>query len=227
VAQPPCVPRDVAANALTHARIVRRAGAHVVVFPELSLTGYELDADAVSPTDGALGPIIDACQESGSTALVGAPVLDHHGREYIAMVRIDAGGAAVAYRKMRLGGDEPDRFSPGPRPVALEVAGWRLGLGICRDTGVVEHTSATAALGIEVFVAGLVHLPRELEEQEARAVRIAQETGAYVAFASFAGATGGGFDRTAGRSGIWAPTGMVLAQAGTASGEIARATIGR
>ncbi len=44
VAQPPCLPCDVAANAATHAATVREAGARVVVFPELSLTGYEFDA---------------------------------------------------------------------------------------------------------------------------------------------------------------------------------------
>lgn len=40
VAQPLCVPYDVAANAAAHAAAVRSAGARVVVFPELSLTGY-------------------------------------------------------------------------------------------------------------------------------------------------------------------------------------------
>ncbi|WP_376768576.1 nitrilase-related carbon-nitrogen hydrolase, partial [Pseudonocardia pini] len=48
-AQPACVARDVAANARGHAEAVRAAGARVVVFPELSLTGYELDAPAVPP----------------------------------------------------------------------------------------------------------------------------------------------------------------------------------
>lgn len=225
VAQPGCAPRDVRANALAHAEAVREAKARVVVFPELSLTGYELDADAVSVGDEALAPLVDACEASLALALVGAPVADSDGREYIALLRIDAGGAAVAYRKMWLGGDEPRRFSPGPEPVALDVDGRRLGLGICKDTGVSEHARATAGLGIDVFVAGLAHLPEELDEQEARAARIAAETGAYVAFASFAGSTGGGFDRTAGRSGIWSPDGTLLAQAGTAPGEIARATV--
>ncbi len=45
-------------------------------------------------------PIVEACQASGSTALVGAPVLD---------------------------GDEPNRFSPGAQPVVLDVDGWRGG----------------------------------------------------------------------------------------------------
>ena len=42
VAQPPCAPHDVAGNARAHAAAVRDTRARVVVFPELSLTGYEL-----------------------------------------------------------------------------------------------------------------------------------------------------------------------------------------
>ena len=54
VAQPPCVAHDVAANARAHASAIRAAGARVVLFPELSLTGYELDADPVVPGDERL-----------------------------------------------------------------------------------------------------------------------------------------------------------------------------
>ena len=38
------VPLDVAANAAQAARIVREAQPDLIVFPELSLTGYDLDA---------------------------------------------------------------------------------------------------------------------------------------------------------------------------------------
>ena len=65
VAQPPCVSYDVAANALTAAATVRLAGARVVVFPELFLTGYDLDAPAVSPDDPLLALIVEACAETG------------------------------------------------------------------------------------------------------------------------------------------------------------------
>ena len=50
-AQPAIVPGDVERNAIAHAEKVRAAAARVVVFPELSLTGYELGADPVSPTE--------------------------------------------------------------------------------------------------------------------------------------------------------------------------------
>src|ERR1700694_744530 len=130
VAQPLCVPRDVAANALTHASMVRSSTARVVVFPELSLTGYELDAPAITVEDARLSPILEACAEGGSVALVGAPVDGGAGRSHIAMLAVDGTGASVAYLKMWLATTEAKRFTPGDRPAALEIDGWWLGLAI-------------------------------------------------------------------------------------------------
>jgi predicted amidohydrolase len=224
-AQPRCEPKDVSANARLHAEAIREAQARVVVFPELSLTGYELDADPVSLTDGALRPIVDACAQSDSIAFVGAPV-EGDGARRIAMLRVDGAGAAVAYRKSYLAGAELARFSAGDGATVINVDGWRLGLGLCKDTGVPQHTAATVERGIDVYVAGLVHAPEELDEQDARGLRIAAACGAHVAFASFAGPTGGGYRATAGRSTIWSPDGDVLARANSAPGAIARAAVG-
>ena len=221
VVQPRCEPKDVRSNALEHAAAIRRAAARVVAFPELSLTGYELDAEPVSIDDGLLSPIVDSCAETGAVALVGAPVAGRH----IATLLVGAGGARIAYRKGYLGGDEPQWFAPGDGPVVIDVDGWRVGLGICKDTGVAEHVADMAALGVDVYVAGLVHLPEELDEQEERAARIARACDAYVAFASFAGPTGGGYGSTAGISSIWAPDGTALVRAGGEPGDLVRATL--
>jgi predicted amidohydrolase len=224
-AQPRCVARDVAANARAHAEAIREAGCRVVVFPELSLTGYELDADAVALDDDALAPIVEACIAEDAIAFVGAPVAEASGVEHIALLRVDADGVSVAYRKTFLGGAEPERFTPGGGPVATVADGLQVGFGICKDTGVDEHVGAVAALGLDVYLAGVCHLPHELALQDERGVTIARACGAHVVLASFAGATGGGFDETAGTSTIWAPDGTVLARAGPAPGELARATI--
>ena len=224
-AQPACTSGDVTSNAHEHARLIRAAGARLVVFPELSLTGYELDAEAVSPDDERLGEIVAACRETESVALVGAPVRSDNGRRHIGMLRVSADGAEVAYRKSYLGGDEPARFAPGDGPVAIDVDGWRIGLGICKDTGVEQHVVDNAALELDLYAAGLVHHPEELELQDERGAGIARACRAYVAFASFAGPTGGGFGRTAGTSTIWAPDGKPLARAGDGPGEIVRALL--
>lgn len=126
VAQPLCVPRDVAANARAHAVAVRAARDRVVLFPELSLTGYELDAPVVPVDDPRLGPMVEACAETGALALAGAPVAGDH----IAMLAVTGAGVTVAYRKMWLGDAEARRFRPGEAPAVLDVDGWRLGLAI-------------------------------------------------------------------------------------------------
>lgn len=224
VAQPLCVPHNVAANAATHAAVVRSTRARLVVFPELSLTGYELDAPTIAVDDPQLAPIVEACAETWSVALVGAPVRGDAGSMHIGMLAIEGTGATVVYRKMWLGGAEPDRFSPGEAPAVLEVDGWRLGLAICKDTGVPAHAADTAAMGIDAYVAGVLESAEDATVPDERARRVATDHHVWVATASFAGSTGGGYDQAAGRSGIWSPAGVVLNQAGPQTGAVARGT---
>lgn len=223
-AQPGCVAYDVDANARAHAELVRAAAARVVVFPELSLTGYELDAPAVAVDDPRLTPIVDACAQVGSLALVGAPVADDAG-DHIAFLAVDGGGASIAYRKMWLSDTEARRFAPGLAPAVVEVDGWRLGLAICKDTGVPQHASDTAALGIDVYVAGVLDSADESSIQEERAHRVTGDHHVWVVVASFAGSTGGGYEHAAARSRIWSPDGVLVAEAGLDTGGIARATL--
>jgi predicted amidohydrolase len=260
VAQPPCVAHDVAANARAHASAIRTAGARVVLFPELSLTGYELDAAPVDPGDERLQPIVAACADTGTMALAGAPVAgastagapvagastanrpvtrapatdalasdnskkNQTSQVFIGVLAIDSGGVSVAYRKMWLGEEEARRFSPGPAPAKLTVDGWRLGLAVCRETGVAQHAADTAALGIDAYLAGTVMTPDEAEMQNERGRRISTGHHLWVALASFAGPTGGGYDQTAGRSGIWAPDGTQVSAAGPGPGAVSRALL--
>jgi predicted amidohydrolase len=225
VAQPLIVSYDVAANAASHAAAVREAGARVVVFPELSLTGYLHDAAPVSPDDDRLLPLVNACAETGSWALAGAPVRGDGNAVHIGVLAFTGEGASVAYRKMWLGAVEAMRFTPGESPAVVEVDGWRIGLAVCKDTGMAQHAAHTAALGIHVYAAGVLEHAEDAHIQNERAHRIATEHGVYVAIASFAGSTGEGYEHAAGRSAIWSPAGEIIAQAGPEVGAIARTTL--
>src|SRR5204862_6673771 len=140
--------------------------------------------------------------------LVGAPVRGEGDRAHIAILAVDGRGAAVAYRKVWLGGAEPERFTPGSGPAVLEVDGWRLGLAICKDTGIPQHASDTVALGMDVYVAGVLESVEDAARQDERARRVATDHHVWVAVASFAGSTGGGYSQAAGRSAIWRPDGV-------------------
>ncbi|MEH1166827.1 carbon-nitrogen hydrolase family protein [Micromonospora sp. CPCC 205539] len=223
VAQPLCVPLDVAANARAHAAAVRAARTRVVLFPELSLTGYELDAPVVPVDDPRLAPLVEACAETGTLALAGAPVAGDH----IATLAVTGAGVSVAYRKMFLGDAEARRFRPGDAPAVLDVDGWRVGLAVCKDTGVAAHAAQTAALGMDVYAAAVLESALDAAVPDQRARRIALAHRVWVAVASFAGSTGGGYTEAAGRSAIWTPQGEVCARAGTEPGVTRTATVTR
>ncbi len=226
VAQPETRAHNVAANVAAHAALVRASGARVVVFPELSLTGYEFDAAPLAPNSALLSPLVEACRQAGAVALAGAPVdapTGEHapspGGRSLAMLMIDGAGARVVYRKMWLGEAEQRHFVVGNHPAVVEVDGWRIGLAICRDTGMAEHAAATCEHQVDVYAAGVLEHESDAHIQPARARRIAAAHQVWVAVASFAGSTGEGFDKAAGGSGIWRPDGSRAATATSKTGE--------
>jgi predicted amidohydrolase len=218
----PLAGADLRDSVQAHAALVLAARADVMVFPELSLTGYRFEA---SPVDfGDLDDLISACRAVVTTALVGAPIVED-GRKFIAILRVDANGVGVAYRKSFLSDDEKEHFEPGLGATAIEIDGWRVGLGVCKDTGVDEHIDDTAALGIDLYACGVLHHRSELEEQRRRAIEIASRCGAFVAMASAAGPHAGGYAITAGRSTIVSPSCEVLAEASEIAGDYAAETL--
>ncbi|WP_407444728.1 carbon-nitrogen hydrolase family protein [Rhodococcus sp. (in: high G+C Gram-positive bacteria)] len=224
VGQPAVIDGDHVGSARAHAELIRSARTDVMVFPELSLTGYQLDAADVDLDGDAVALLVEACRSTDACALVGAPVTEN-GERFIAILRVDGNGAEIAYRKTHLHGDENNWFVSGRGASAIEVLGWRIGLGICKDTGTAEHIHATAALDIDVYACGVVHHRWELAEQQRRAAHISATCGAYVAMASFAGATGEGFRATAGCSVIVSPGQRLLAAAGSLPGDYATAVL--
>lgn len=227
VAQPACARLDVAANAAAHAEAILSAAARLVVFPELSLTGYDLTAPCVAPDDARLEPIVSACRSTGATALAGAPVRAEDGAEYIATLAVTGAGAKVACRKTWLHGKEGDRFTPGEKPEILSLDGWRLGLAVCADAATPRHAADAAALGIDAYVASTLYgaSAESLAARDGHMRDRAATHGIWVVLSTAAGPSGE-YAETSGGSGVWAPGGDVLVQAGPRTGEVVRATLG-
>ena len=228
-AQPELRPGDLAFNARAHAEAIRAAGTRLVVFPELSLSSYAMAAPSVALDDPELDQIVAACAETGSVALAGAPIKEGDA-EYIATLRIDGQGVAVAYRKMHPDEEEGRRFQAATDPVVLELDGWRLGLAICRDTMMFEHAPATAEFakrsglgGIDAYIAGALYTPQGLPKRDKRMPQLARGYGIWVVQAC---AAGPGSDLpAAGNSAIWSPDGAVAARADEEPGRIVKADL--
>ncbi|MER5889285.1 carbon-nitrogen hydrolase family protein [Streptomyces sp. NPDC001941] len=229
VAQTEARPGDVAHNAADAAATIVRAadlGARVVLFPELSLTGYEpgwlksaMPGGALAPEGPALEPVREACRATGVTAVVGAPT-PAGARSAISAVAVGADGGVLAdYRKSRLEEHERELFDPGTACHTLDVDGWRLALGICYDASFPELARAAALSGADAYLCGGAFVRGDSDHRRsvyfpARAL----ENTFFVLFANFAGRQGPW--EFCGRSAVYGPDGRALAQAGPDAAEL-------
>lgn len=152
-AQISCTLGDFAANLAKIADFAKRAksdGAELVVFPEMSDTGYSMPViqkHAKAWSEGAVGEIQKMAKEN-SIAIV-AGISDRHGDSiFNAQVFVDSGGDVLGkYRKTHLVTaaplDERVCFSAGDEFVACKMgppsqssgaaSGFKVGLSICYD----------------------------------------------------------------------------------------------
>ena len=152
---------DIAGNArLIADRTVqaREAGAQLVVFPELSLTGYPpedllLKTHFLDATESALREL--AAGTRGIVALVGFP---ERGDDVYNSAAVLAGGeVAAVYRKTHLPNygvfDEQRYFQAGDAPATFSLNGVTVGLTICEDIWEPGPPATSEALaGAEVIV---------------------------------------------------------------------------
>lgn len=218
---------DVPANVAQHARLARLAaelGARVVVFPELSLTGYELGLApslAFREHDERLAPLVAVAGECALTLAVGAPVLLASGLHIGALV-LTGNGVAGIYTKRHLGAfppganpggpvPPPERsvFRPGRRDPLVRAAGPGA-LAICADVGRPAHAARAAARGARSYLAGMFVIPADYEAEAAALAGYAARHGWAVLLANYGGPTAG--LPAAGRSAAWAPDGRLLAR---------------
>ncbi len=134
---------DIAGNArkvLDYAARAREAGAAVVVFPELALTGYPaedllLRASFVEENIAAWRDI--ARRISGVAAVVGFADRDTKGNTYNAAGIASGGRVRGVYRKMHLPNygvfDEVRYFRRGKEPFLFQAGGSVVGVTVCED----------------------------------------------------------------------------------------------
>lgn len=232
-AQLTSVPGDIEANVAVHAGLVHEAaarGARLVAFPELSLTGYELERIATEPDltltddDARLAPLRRACAETGVTAVVGLAMPAPSGDRQLCALALRGDEPPVRYAKTFLHGAEPEVFVAGDGLAVLEIEGRRIGLGVCSDAAHPEHARATAAAGAEVYVCGAIFTRGTEQRIVDQATGRARETGMFVLFALTSGPAGP-LD-TSGGSGVWDPEGRPLVRLGDQAPALAVAELG-
>ncbi|MGV9304179.1 carbon-nitrogen hydrolase family protein [Nonomuraea sp. NPDC003727] len=220
---------DVTANAHAAAAsipVAVESGAKLLIFPELSLVGYDLDllddpAAWVTEDDPRLDVVRQAARDCGVTAVVGAAYRRADGTAWIASLAVRPDGSIHAYGKQNLHGRERDLFQPGEPGALLDVDGWRVALAICYDAGVPAHAEDAVRRGAEVYAGSVLYTLAEARRLDLHFGARAMDHRMFAIAANHAG-TGPGWV-SCGGSGVWHPDGTRLTQAATGPGLVTAA----
>ncbi len=150
-----------------NAALIRRAraeaaGADLVVFTELSISGYPpedlvMKPSFVSACRDAVEALAAETGDGGPALLVGSPwPSENGGRPYNAVLLLDGGGVQTWRAKCDLPNysvfDEKRVFQAGPLPGPVNFRGVRLGLPVCEDMWQAEVPECLLESGAELLV---------------------------------------------------------------------------
>ena len=212
---------DIAKNTAQHLALIKQAAeedVQVIIFPELSLTGYEPDLAsslAFQENDPQLIPFQAAAQQHQMIIVVGAPLYSPTGL-HIASCALLPDGSSVWYTKHHLHQGEERFFQAGQRNPSLSSFGHQFSFAICADITHPTHPQLAAQAGAQCYLASVFLTPKGYSADIALLESYARQYQMTIVMANYGGPSGG--FSSAGKSVIWSKTGTLLAM-GKASGE--------
>jgi predicted amidohydrolase len=229
VAQSSSAAGDIETNVARHVDFVRIAAdssVQLLVFPELSLTGYELDiakTHVIAPEDKRLDPLRRIAAESQMTIVAGAPILN--AQLHIGAFIFHPDGSVSTYTKQHVHESEQHVFTSGPGGPPIRVAEATVALGICADASHPEHAASAASSGADIYAVGVMITEEEYARKAGLMAKYAAVHGMIVMMANYSGTTGGW--KSGGKSAIWGTDGTLLAMSTGTDEEIVLSSGGR
>lgn len=206
---------DIAQNIERHEAFVATAVSHhadLILFPELSLTGYEptlAQALAVQPHDSHLTLFQTLADAGPITIIVGAPT-QNQPLPGISLLIFQPGQPRQMYTKQFLHADEEPFFTPGPTTTALIGPHGEAALAICYELSVPAHAQAAAENGAQIYLASVAKFARGMAAAHGRLAQIAQTYSMTALMVNCVGLADG--EWCAGQSAVWNRDGQRLAQ---------------
>lgn len=206
---------NIAENIRHHEVLIQSAasaGVDLIVFPELSLTGYEPElAESLALSDDnylrSLQNLSDACD---MTIIAGAPAVIPGDKPAINAFIISPRQPVSHYRKIHLHPGESDYFSSGNEERVFTCHQFSIGLAVCADAGRPEHADNTAQLGAEIYLNAVLSAggyEKDTELLRGYAAHHQMPT----LMANYCGPSGGWLP--VGKSAAWNAEGKLVAQA--------------
>lgn len=206
---------DVNRNIESHLKLINLAvenEAQIIVFPELSITGYEPDLAkdlAFSFMDKRITPLKEAADEKNIIVVAGAPIQIESGL-HIGSFIFFPNNMTLVYTKHHLHPGEENYFSPGNLNPIFNFGNEIISCAICADITNPAHAQAAAEYGSTVYLAGVLVTPKGYAYDSALLKGYAKKYSMTVLMANHGGDSGG--YKSGGRSAVWSDNGEIIAE---------------
>lgn len=211
----------VEANILRHRDLVRQAATRscdLILFPELSLTGYRPSAagrEARQANDSTFAALQAESQDLGVAVCAGMPLRIADGVA-IGMLVYQPGHAPAIYAKRMLHADEQPYFVPGDLNHDIAIDGHLIAPAICYEAMQSVHGEAAIARGATVYAASVAKHADGVETARSYLAAFAARHGVPTVLVNAFGPVEGFV--CAGRSAAWSSTGHLLGELGAGEG---------
>jgi predicted amidohydrolase len=197
-------------KALIDLAVARRAD--TIIFPELSLTGYEptLAKDLVTSQDDSRFDVFQKISDAHQITIgVGAPTRNHSGI-CISMVLFQPHEVRQTYSKKYIHADEEPFFVSGQSFTGLIGRESSIALAICYELSIPQHSEDAFERGARIYVASVAKSARGAEKASKELSDIARR---YSMITLMSNCLGYCDDfESAGQSAIWNREGLLLGQ---------------
>lgn len=205
---------DIPRNILSHKRLIELAvssGAEIIVFPELSITGYEPELAkelAIEPGDDILTDFQMISNKSRVTIGVGMPTKSNKG-VCISMIFFQPNKPRQVYSKKYLHADEEPFFVSGENESSF-IDDSNIALAICYELSIPEHAHEAYKSGAELYLVSAVKSRTGIGKALTRLSEIASEYSMPALLSNCVGISGG--EDCAGKTSAWNDDGLLVGQ---------------
>lgn len=215
-AQTKPIPHDTDANILRHVQYIdltAQHGVQLIAFPEMSLTGYELErADEVSFTmdDPRLHSLSERAAQHDMIIIAGAPVRLDSGLHICSFIYLPNKQIAL-YTKQFLHSGEEVFFSPNHNhnpQIILENE--RIACAICADITNPLHPANACSSGATLYIPSIFYTPGGIAEAFQQLGEYSKRHAMNILMANFTGESSQ--YPAAGRSAFWDASGRLVGQ---------------
>ena len=206
---------DLKRNMVAHQRLLDIAiskKADVVVFPELSLTGYEpkLCKELATHQDDKRLDELQAISDAHRLAVcVGLPTFSNSGVR-ISMIIFQPNQGRITYSKQHLHADELPYFSPGQEQIILTLSNKKVAPAICYESLLPEHSAGAYNGGAQIYAASVAKSANGIDKAFKHYPEIARQYSMMVLMSNCLGPCDD-FE-SVGKSSIWNKEGILLGQ---------------